>query len=297
VRYRRTGRYFRENREEDSPNVSLDDPFADPQPKGSANTTAAIQAYERVRKELGLAFRECERGRDHLLQHMHQLTAPPPQDVEDVFSGSDVEEVPALGHDTGTDESAEERGPMTVGALLQTSTLVANVSLGLEDGDDTFSRNLESRLEDVHPKFIGVEEVFEADTEDLGGFKRERSKLTREERIALAKARRERKDLFLSTDDDWVANPSEPQNRKISGGVGPGAEVVQELKDVIWKVGERRRKMAEQQLSTSSSSSESSSGSTSSPVAVLTPVTPSLTLQDVVAQRKIPSPFTRVDSS
>jgi hypothetical protein len=284
-------------REEDSPNVSLDDPFADPQPKGSANTTAAIQAYERVRKELGLAFRECERGRDHLLQHMHQLTAPPPHDVEDVLSGSDVEEVPALGHDTGTDESAEERGPMTVGALLQTSTLVANASLGLEDGDDTFSRNLESRLEDAHPKFIGVEEVFEADTEDLGGFKRERSKLTREERIALAKARRERKDLFLSTDDDWVANPSEPQNRKISGGVGPGAEVVQELKDVIWKVGERRRKMAEQQLSTSSSSSESSSGSTSSPVAVLTPVTPSLTLQDVVAQRKIPSPFTRVDSS
>jgi hypothetical protein len=83
--------------------------------------------------------------------------------------------------------------------------------------------------------------------------------------------------------------------------MGPGVEVVQELKDVIWRVGERRRKMAEQQrsMSGSSSSSESSSasGSISSPAAVLSPVTPSMTLQDVVAQRRVPTPFTRVDSS
>ena len=285
-----------------SPSVSLDDPFVDPQPQDpsptTTNATAAIEAYERVRKELGLAFRECERGRDHLLHHIQERTAPPPQDVEDVFSGSDMEEVPGLGHDNGTDESAE-RGSVTVEALLQTSTLVANASLGLDDGDDSFSRHLESRLEDAHPQFIGVEEVFEADTEDVGGFKRERSKLTREERIALAKARRERKELGLSpADDDWVTDSSGTQDRKTSGGMGPGVEVVQELKDVIWRVGERRRKMTEQPpTSTSSSSSESSSasGSISSPVAALSPMTPSLTLQDVVAQRRIP--FTRVDSS
>ena len=288
-----------------SPDVSLDDPFADPQSQGSSptttNTTTAIEAYERVRKELGLAFRECERGRDHLLHHIHQLTTPPPQDVEDVFSGSDTEELPPLGHDNGTDESAEERGSMTVAALLQTSMLVANASLGVEDGDDSFSRHLQSQLEDPHPKFIGVEEVFEADTEDLGGFKRERSRLTREERIALAKAQRERKELGLSSTDDWVTNLSGTRDRKISGGVGPGVEVVQELKDVIWRVGERRRKMTEQQLSisglSSSSESSSASGSASSPVAILSPVTPSMTLQDVVAQKRMPTPFTRVDSS
>ena len=294
-------------RDSSSPDFSLDDPFADPQPRGPnstiTDTTAAIEAYERVRKELGLAFRECERGRDHLLQHIEQLTAPPPQNVEDVLSGSDVEEVPVLGHDTGTDESAEERGSMTLGTLLQTSTLVANVSLGLEDGDDNFASRLESRLEDALPKFIGVEEVFEADTEDLGEFKRERSKLTRDERIALAKVRRERAELGLAPiDDDRATNPSRTRNKRVGGGMGPGVEVVQELKDVIWRVGEKRRKMTEQQLPTSRSSSSSeyssASGSISSPMAVLSPVTPSLTLQDVVTQRRIPTPaFTRVNSS
>jgi len=113
----------------------------------------------------------------------------------------------------------------------------------LEDGDDDFARCLESHLDDPDPKFIGIEEVFEANTEDFGGFKRERSKLTRDERIALAKARRERKELgLIPANDDWVTDPSETQNKRTSGGIGPGVEVVQELKDVIWRVGERRRK-------------------------------------------------------
>ena len=293
------------NRDASSPDVSLDDPFADPQPQSptstTANITAAVEAYELVRKELGLAFRECERGKGHLLRHVEQLTAPPPQDAEDALSGSDMEEIPALGHDTWTDESVEERATTTAGALPQTSTLVTNSSLGLDGGDDDFSRHLELHLEDARPKFVGIEEVFEADTEDLGGFKRERSKLTREERIALTKARRERNDLeLLPTDENLVTNLSEARNRKVSGGIGPGPEVVQELKDVIWRVKERRRRIAEQQLSisgSSSSESSSASGSISSPVAVLSPTTPSLTLQDVVTQRMMPAPFTRVDSS
>ena len=286
------------------PDVSLDDPFADPQLQGPPSTTStstALEAYERVRKELGLAFRECERGRDHLLHHMQLLTAPPPPDVEEVLSGSEMEEVPLLGRNNGTDEPAEERGPATIEVLLKSSTLVAHASLGLEDCDDSFSSHLESQLEAVPPKFTGVEEVFEADTEDSGGFKRERSKLTREERIALAKARRERKEPGLPpAEDDLASDPSELRDRKTSGGIGPGAEVVQELKDVIWRVGERRRKMAEQQLSISGSSSSSehssASGSLPSPVAVSSPMTSSLTLQDIVTQRRI-TPFTRVDSS
>lgn len=289
-------------RDSTSPDVSLDDPFADPQPQGPTSTTStmtALEAYERVRKELGLAFRECERGRDHLLHHTQQLTAPPP-DVEEVLSGSEMEEVPPLGRDNGTDESTEERGPTTMEPPLKSSTLVAHDSLGFEDCEDSFSSHLESQLE-AAPKFVGVEEVFEADTEDLGGFKRERSKLTREERIALAKARRERKELVPPpAEDDLTNNPTELRDKKTNSGMGPGAEVVQELKDVIWRVGERRRKMAEQQLSISGSSSSSehssASGSLPSPVAVSSPMTSSLTLQDIVAQRRI-TPFTRVDSS
>jgi len=284
-----------------SPDVSLDDPFADTQPQAPTSTTtdaaAALEAYERVRKELGLAFRECERGRDHLLHHIQQLTAPAPPDVEDVLSGSDVEEVPPLGHDNGTDESVGETGSTALEALVKSSTLVANASLGFEEGDDNSSSHLEPQLEDFRPRFTGVEEVFEADTEDLGGFKRERSKLTREERIALAKVRREKKELGLpQADDGWAANLSELRDRRTRGGMGPGAEVVQELKDVIWRVGERRRKMAKQQLSISgSSSSSSASGSLSPLVTVSNPMTPSLTLQDIVPQRGI-SRFTRVDS-
>ncbi|KAF9784976.1 hypothetical protein BJ322DRAFT_1108451 [Thelephora terrestris] len=289
----------------DSKDASLDDPFADPQPKGSTPTTknarVTVEAYERVRKELGLAFRECERGRDHLLHHIHQLTTPPAPDAEDLLSGSDMEELPPLGHDNGTDESIEERGSTTVEALPKTSTLVAHTSLGFEECDDTLSMHLESQLEDAHPNFVGAEEVFEADTEGLGGFTRERSKLTREERIALAKARRERKELGISpANDDWENDRSEAQDQKPNGGIGPGKEVVQELKDVIWRVGERRRKLAAQQLSVSgfSSSSEhsSASGSLPSPVALSSPVTSSLTLQDIVAQRRI-TPFTMIDSS
>jgi hypothetical protein len=290
-------------RDSNPPDVSSDDPFADPLPQApvtmTTNTTAALEAYERVRKELGLAFRECERGRDHLLHHIQQLTAPPPSDVEDVLSGSDTEEVPSLGHDNGTDESAGDGGSAALEILVKSSTLVANVPLGFEEGDDNLPRHGEPGLEYVHPKFIGVEEVFEADTEDLGEFKRERSKLTREERIALAKVRRERKELGVpQADDDWTTSPSEPRDRRISGGMGPGAEVVQELKDVIWRVRDRRRKIAEQQLlvsGSSSSSSSSASGSLSPSVAVPNPTTPPLTLQDIVAQRI--TTFSGVDSS
>ncbi|KAG6881155.1 hypothetical protein C0993_002601, partial [Termitomyces sp. T159_Od127] len=88
----------------------------------------------------------------------------------------------------------------------------------------------------------GIEQVFEADTGSVGAFKRERSKLTREERIKLMKVKRESKGGLLGL---GLSTSQEMERR---GGVekwGPGGEVVQELKDVIWKVGERRRRMAD----------------------------------------------------
>jgi len=61
---------------------------------------------------------------------------------------------------------------------------------------------------------------------------RERSKLSRAERIQAMKAKRE-------SGGDALGSESKTGAERW----GPGGEVVQELKDVIWKVGERRRKM------------------------------------------------------
>ncbi|KAG8678444.1 hypothetical protein FRC08_017770 [Ceratobasidium sp. 394] len=78
----------------------------------------------------------------------------------------------------------------------------------------------------------GIEQVFEADTDDMAdvvGGKRPRSTMSRAERIAAARAKREQKPTRSSTDgENW----------------GPGGEVVQELKAVISEVGVRRRRAA-----------------------------------------------------
>ncbi|THH15524.1 hypothetical protein EW146_g4961, partial [Bondarzewia mesenterica] len=83
-------------------------------------------------------------------------------------------------------------------------------------------------------------------------FTRERSKLTREERIRVAKARRERASMSSggvglgigigTAEDDGTMDASRVSGRE---RWGPGGDVVQELKDVIWKVGEKRRRMTE----------------------------------------------------
>ncbi|KIK04588.1 hypothetical protein K443DRAFT_120938 [Laccaria amethystina LaAM-08-1] len=87
-----------------------------------------------------------------------------------------------------------------------------------------------------HLPLPGAEQVFEADTGGGVVFSRERSKLTRGERIKMAKARRESGGggigLGFST-DLFVA-----EKRGIEKW-GPGGEVVQELKDVIWTFGEQ----------------------------------------------------------
>jgi hypothetical protein len=95
-----------------------------------------------------------------------------------------------------------------------------------------------------HLPLPGAEQVFEADTGGGVVFSRERSKLTRGERIKMAKARRESGGgglgLGFST-DLFVA-----EKRGIEKW-GPGGEVVQELKDVIWEVGKQRWKMTDSQ--------------------------------------------------
>ncbi|KAG8221131.1 hypothetical protein J3R82DRAFT_2663 [Butyriboletus roseoflavus] len=147
---------------------------------GEPSQHPAIQAYERLRRELGLALRECERD---------------------------------LG--AGMDDA-------TAHLLLAASA--------------------------THLPPPGIEQVFEAESGNVGAFTRERSKLSREERIRRARAKRESADGAVSPPPLHSALDLDPAGRF---RWAPSGEVVQELKDVIWKVGQRRRKMVtESHLST-----------------------------------------------
>jgi hypothetical protein len=64
---------------------------------GSSMEDPALLAYERLRRELGLALRECERGRERLLD-LIAASNPSPEPPEE-------EDLPGLGHDVGSDES------------------------------------------------------------------------------------------------------------------------------------------------------------------------------------------------
>ncbi|KAG6872895.1 hypothetical protein C0995_005301 [Termitomyces sp. Mi166 len=212
---------------------------ADEPPAPLPLISPAIEAYERLRRELGLALRECERGRERLLDVVYPPDMYGPEDEDS------SDDVPALGHD-GSDES-DKPDPAFPFDIEQESPPMGCAVVALEavDGgamDDATSHLLLSTSTQHLPP-PGIEQVFEADTGSVGVFKRERSKLTREERIKLMKAKRENGGGILglglsTTREDMVRG----------GGVekwGPGGEVVQELKDVIWKVGERRRQMAD----------------------------------------------------
>ncbi|KIM90248.1 hypothetical protein PILCRDRAFT_176395 [Piloderma croceum F 1598] len=200
----------------------------------------ALLAYERLRRELGLALRECERGRERLLD-LIAASNPSPEPPEE-------EDLPGLGHDVGSDESDKHDsssplldfglGGDELGAGGGAGVTVVshdNVGEGLQDDATTHLLRMASSH---HLPPQGIEQVFEAEPEPLVPlFTRERSKLTREERIALSKKRRD-SGLGLSSDE-------RPVGKVGMETWGPGGDVVQELKDVIWQVGERRRKMTD----------------------------------------------------
>jgi len=94
-----------------------------------------------------------------------------------------------------------------------------------------------------HLPLPGIEEVFEAETGAKVTFSRERSKLSREERIRFAKVRRDRGQGLAIVPGSVSTNVGMESGNIGVEKWGPGGEVVQELKDVIWKVGEKRRKM------------------------------------------------------
>ncbi|KAK0202388.1 hypothetical protein DFS33DRAFT_1504353 [Desarmillaria ectypa] len=178
----------------------------------------ALEAYERLRRELGLALRECERGRERLLDIISppRLDDDPDPDV-DPFGGDSVgisDDLPGLASDD-SDKPDSSTSPA-------------------EYGDVTVDQNAIIMEERLPPP--GIEQVFESEEGAGMVFHREKSKLSREERIKLVKQRRERGETTL------VPRERDDGGLKVEKW-GPGGEVVQELKDVIWKVGEKRRRL------------------------------------------------------
>ncbi|KAJ4474927.1 hypothetical protein J3R30DRAFT_3706717 [Lentinula aciculospora] len=204
----------------------------------------ALQAYERLRRELGFALRECERGRERLLD----IVSPPRQksnDSEDESSPQNIShDLPNLGHDA-SDESPDRPNAMP---LLEHE-------ISVHSGDDPDHVAILNSLDDVTSHLLftstsqhlpppGIEQVYEGDSGAVSAFNRERSKLSREERIQLAKqAKEDGTQMYRSEDRSSSLSSSSSRERW-----GPGGEVVQELRDVIWKVGERRRKMVDGQI-------------------------------------------------
>lgn len=194
----------------------------------------AFQAYDRLRKEVGYALRECERGRERLLDIVAGPQHSPAPD-----SPASPDGPPELRHDNGSDTS-DKPGPSSPAPPAPSILVDGALGLSLDtDGDhdiDDATAHLLMATSSQHLPPPGAEQVYEAETGAAPVFARERSKLSREDRIKLAKAaRREGMSGFA------LDAPPRLQSERW----GPGGEVVQELKDVIWKVGERRRQLAE----------------------------------------------------
>jgi hypothetical protein len=212
-----------------------------------AEVPAALQAYERLRRELGLALRECERGRDRLLE----IVNPPMPSDEEEF-----DDLPSLGPDLSDDSDKTDPVSPSLDDENDVAALVSpgKASTGMvggEGGDAGGSLNDDATFHLLltattkHLPKPGIEEVFEADMGTKAVFSRERSKLTREERIKAAKARRE-SGLGLSiTFGEGGGDSVQPEKMAGIEKWGPSKEVVQELKDVIWRVNEKRRKMGD----------------------------------------------------
>ncbi|KAK7031509.1 hypothetical protein R3P38DRAFT_3313584 [Favolaschia claudopus] len=169
----------------------------------------ALQAYERLRRELGLALRECERGRDRLLD----IVAPPAAAPVEAAAESEEDSVPSLGHD-GSDEEASSDRPEDAeeeSSERQGDAVVVAPGDAAEVDDATAHLLIGASARHLPPPH-GAEQVFEAEAVEVGLFTRERSKLTREERIKLAKERRSkggRLSVDVATNENESGNGEE----------------------------------------------------------------------------------------
>ena len=224
---------IREDKDPSIPIQSPDGSALDPFSAEGNSENPALQAYDRLRKELGYALRECERGRERLLDILAPSKPAPETDEEDEFADAP----PPLAHDLSSEDST---GPDSAFSERNSTFEIAVPDLERTPQPlDDATEHLLLTASSQHLPPAGIEQVFEADSGATFGFTRERSKLSREERIKFAKARRE------SGRTGCAVHAPQVEERPQREQWGPGGEVVQELKDVIWKVGEKRRKMSE----------------------------------------------------
>ncbi|KXN91118.1 hypothetical protein AN958_02894 [Leucoagaricus sp. SymC.cos] len=250
---------------------SLHPPSAGP-PEADSETGEehhpALRAFERLRRELGFALRECERGRSRLIDVVTPLQ--PLGDDREVEGAASEEKLPALGHDSHSEESDRADGVSPLHSEDGMKDNVAIVDSEQETGrimdDASLELLLSANTDHLPPAHIGAEQIFETDTSVTTLTPvRPKTKLSREERIKLVKARRESGLGLVTAIGVGLGAGSEPSSLiHDSGGEGgygekwgPGGDVVQELKDVIWKVGEKRRKIQSQHQSASQQSQQS----------------------------------------
>lgn len=200
--------------------------------------SAALQTYDRLRKELGFALRECERGRERLID----IISPPshPEELE-LNSSPGPPSISLLVQSESSDD-------LTLPQHSQPAELMSHLPSSEETSQplDDVTEHLLLTTTSQHLPPPGIEQVFEAESSQVGIFTRERSRLSREERIQLAKSRRESGIALIGKGGRSSLDGSTLEEQRPLEKWGPGGEVVQELKDVIWKVGEKRRKMSEQ---------------------------------------------------
>jgi len=185
-------------------------PDADEELNSAAS--AALQAYETLRLDLGLALRDCERARDPLLGLIPKAS--------DAGSDSDEPAVPPLAqdHSSAADSDSGRGDP-----ALDSPHALEYISRGPAVTDDV-TRHLLAGTSASHLPPPGEEQLFEAESAPSTHGLRERSSLSRTERITLAKAKRQ----------SARQSPMTPSLR-------PGGEIVEELKQVISRVNDRKK--------------------------------------------------------
>lgn len=193
----------------------------------SQSISGPLHAYEGLRRTLGYALRECERGKEPLRAILG----------EERKSVADQTTTNQEGGLSKVIESEMERPDEQFSSDDSDKTLYDHPSdlqdqdRNAEEEDDATGHLLDTASTQYLP-LPGVEQVFEAESAPIK-FNRPRSQLTREQRVALVKAQRK----------EGIKEPVNMPPRPLMG-LGPGDDVVQELKDVIWKVGEQRRQLS-----------------------------------------------------
>jgi len=197
-------------------------------------------SFDCLRSALGVALRECERGRTPLMEHLRPSRNRFGLGLGDTIPEEDSdhlrESMPPLVHDDQEERSSTES--MAISPPPHTLTHpdpLATIIEGNPGNDrESHAPSLQQLLEQAIMSIPdGREQVYEAEPESQISFDRKRPALSREERIKLVKARR------ASGPPPIPSSPGKEVKKKKSR---PGLDVVQELKDVIWQVGERRRR-------------------------------------------------------